>query len=321
MDSVKSMLAQFFPPAPTFTDKDVPKQPGRVFIVTGGNKGVGFELVKALYPTGATVYMASRSQERAETAITKITSADPSLASNLKFLHLDLGDLATIKASVAAFTAQESRLDIIWNNAGIGAGPVGAKTEQNIEALIGVNCIGPLLFTQLLFPQLREAAKSAPRGSVRVVWTSSFLAESYSPNGGVDFKLLEQGGGKNPLVDYAASKAGNWFLATETAKRVGDEGIIGVVQNPGNLQTEIYDGQSKLLMLFVNRILYPPIFGAYTGLYAAFSPDITMEKQGAYIIPWGQIHTLPRKDIYDAIEQGQAERFWQWCEDQWKPYI
>lgn len=60
--SLKSMRTQFFPPSPTFTEKDVPSQSGRVFIVTGGNAGSGFELYKMLYTTGATVYMATRSQ-------------------------------------------------------------------------------------------------------------------------------------------------------------------------------------------------------------------------------------------------------------------
>lgn len=64
--ALSSMMTQFWPPPPTFTEKDVPSQEGRVFIVTGGNQGVGYELIKMLYPTGAVIYMASRSPERAE---------------------------------------------------------------------------------------------------------------------------------------------------------------------------------------------------------------------------------------------------------------
>jgi hypothetical protein len=60
--NVRNLYNQSYPPAPTFTEEDVPSQQGKVFVVTGGNAGVGFELIKLLYPTGATVYMASRSQ-------------------------------------------------------------------------------------------------------------------------------------------------------------------------------------------------------------------------------------------------------------------
>ncbi|KAM0177650.1 hypothetical protein ACHAPC_008749 [Botrytis cinerea] len=170
-----SMKTQYFPPAPTFTEKDVGAQTGKVFIVTGGNQGVGFELIKMLYPTGATVYMASRSEERAAEATKIITSSDPSNVSRLKFLHLDLSDLNSVRSAAQKFAKQETRLDILLNNAGVGGEPVGSKTKQGIELHIGVNVIAPLLLTQLLHPQLRTAATSSPKASVRVIWTSSWM--------------------------------------------------------------------------------------------------------------------------------------------------
>jgi hypothetical protein len=61
----RSVINQFYPPAPAFTEKDVPDQTGRIFMVTGGNAGIGFELCKMLYGTGATIYIASRSKVKA----------------------------------------------------------------------------------------------------------------------------------------------------------------------------------------------------------------------------------------------------------------
>ncbi|EQB48486.1 hypothetical protein CGLO_12274 [Colletotrichum gloeosporioides Cg-14] len=52
----------YYPPKPSFTKEHVGPQNGRVFIITGGNAGVGYELVKLLYTAGATEYMASRSK-------------------------------------------------------------------------------------------------------------------------------------------------------------------------------------------------------------------------------------------------------------------
>lgn len=62
--SLRSTLTQIYPPKPGFTEKNVPtgSQRGRVFIVTGGNAGIGLELTKILYAAGATVYIASRSK-------------------------------------------------------------------------------------------------------------------------------------------------------------------------------------------------------------------------------------------------------------------
>lgn len=315
--SFASFRTQYWPPAPKFIEKDVTTQAGKVFIVTGGNQGVGFELIKMLYPTGATIYMASRSKERAEEAMKSVVSADESGASRLKFLHYDLNDLATVRTAAKTFLEQESRLDILWNNAGIGAAAVGSKTKQGIEAHMGVNVLGPLLFTQLVLPKMQYAASVAAKNSVRIVWTSSWMMESNSPLGGFNPKDVENGGANDAYTNYATSKAANWMLAHEAGQRYGKDGIISVVQNPGNLSTHIYDTQSRIFMFFVKMVLYPPKMGAYTELFAGLSDEVTEDSQGAYIIPWGRIQERnPREDIYKALDEGKGKLLWEWCEAQ-----
>ncbi|KAJ0375671.1 hypothetical protein COL26b_006177 [Colletotrichum chrysophilum] len=78
--SLRATLTQIYPPKPTFTEADVPanSQSGRVFIVRGGNAGIGLELTKILYAAGATVYIASRSKDKVEAAIRNITTNLPS---------------------------------------------------------------------------------------------------------------------------------------------------------------------------------------------------------------------------------------------------
>ena len=326
----QSMWTQWFPPAPTFTEKDIPSQAGKVFIVTGGNSGIGLELIKILYSAGATIYMATRSETKAHTAIAAVKASDPSTSTTpgqLKYLHLDLDDLATIKASASAFAAQESRLDILWNNAGIASVPAGNKTAQNLEQHMGVNCVAPYLFTQLLLPQLREAAKTSLPASVRVVWTSSWMAESQAPKGGVDFEELAKGGSGDKNRNYGASKAGNWLLAVEGARRYGATGIINVVQNPGNLQSNVWRHIPKLMLMMLTPLLHKSKLGAYTELYAGLSPDVTVEENGSYILPWGRLQKAnPRKDIITAMkreEEGEsaiAQKFRDWCDEQTKQY-
>ncbi|KAF7596253.1 hypothetical protein BBP40_002786 [Aspergillus hancockii] len=148
--SLGATLTQIYPPRPAFTEANVPagSQNGSVFIVTGGNSDVGFELCKILYAAGATVYMASRSQATAEVAIKEITAAAES------------------------FAQKEEKLDVLWNNAGTGANGVtiGQRTAQGLESMIGMHCVATLLFTQLLPPQLRAAtATSGTSGKTRVV--------------------------------------------------------------------------------------------------------------------------------------------------------
>lgn len=138
-DRLLDIKDQWLPPKPTFTETNVPRQDGRVFIVTGGNSGIGLALIKLLYPTGAKIYLACRSEERARAAIKEVVN-EAAAASNpgsLEYMHLDLNDLTTIKASAASFAQRESRLDILWNNAGIAGAPAGTKTKQDLEGHTG----------------------------------------------------------------------------------------------------------------------------------------------------------------------------------------
>ncbi|KAJ5578004.1 Short-chain dehydrogenase/reductase SDR [Penicillium hispanicum] len=331
--SLRNLHSQWFPPSPKFTEKDLPCQKDRVFLVTGGNAGVGFELCKILYGTGATIYMASRSKEKAEAAISAISAASPAPSNpgRIQFLRLDLNDLNSVKEAAATFAQQETKLDVLWNNAGTGANMVqpGAKTQQGFEAMVGMHCIATLLFTELLLPQLRAAVASSTPGFTRVVWTASFLAEGASPPNGIDFSALGRGT-SDRTRNYAVSKAGTWMIGREYSRRHRDEGIVSVIQNPGNLRAGTYAGVSPIAMFFINPVLHDPKFGAYTEMYAGLSSEISQETNGAYVIPWGRIRpdeACPRKDIVQAIvpsEQGglgYASKFWDWCEEQWKPFV
>lgn len=317
---IRSIWTQWYPPAPTFGAKDVGDQTGKVFLITGANAGIGYELAKSLYASGATIYMAGRDERRMLESIARIkeAAAAPTNPATLKFLYLDLADLTSVKRAAGDFAKWESKLDILWNNAGLGGAPVGTTTAQNIEGHIGTNCVAPLLFTQLVLPQLRKAATDVSHGTVRVIWSGSAMVDTHSKTGGIDFNDIEAGKTTNTITDYAASKVGNWFLSIEAAKAWGPYGISSVVQNPGNLDTGAYRYQSAFL-IFVLRLftLYKAEYGAYTLLYSGLSEEV---QNGDFIWPWGRKAKSERKDIHEEIEKGASERFWKWCEETAKPY-
>ena len=110
--TAKNAFGQSFRiPEPPLTGKNLPSQAGRVHIVTGGYGGCGFELSKILYNANAVVYVAGRSQEKADKAIAAITQSSPDSKGRVEFMKVDLADLASIKPAVDAFLAKESRLD------------------------------------------------------------------------------------------------------------------------------------------------------------------------------------------------------------------
>ncbi|KAL2008518.1 hypothetical protein VTN00DRAFT_6712 [Thermoascus crustaceus] len=322
-----AQFSQFFPPRPTFTEADVSSQNGKVFLVTGAASGIGFELAKMLYRKGGKVYIAGRSEKKARQAIKDIQSAVPE-GGSLEFLFLELDDLSSIKASVEAFKAKESKLDVLWNNAGVSQPPLGSVSKQGFELQLATNCLGPFLFTQLLLPLLEAAAAenaSSSPGSVRVVWTSSQVVELSAPPEGIIMSELSAPP-KDNVRNYVTSKAGNWFLAAELARRIGPaHGIISVAQNPGAANTNLLR-HAKWMKYLSWPLLHKARLAANTELYAGLSPDITIEKNGCYIVPWGRISESLRKDLVDATKlkenegTGRAKEFWEFCEEKTKDY-
>lgn len=254
---------------------------GQVYIVTGANSGVGKELAHILYSKDAKVYVAARSEEKAAKAIEEIKERSPRSAGELAFIHLDLADLTTIKASAQAFLSRESKLDVLFNNAGVMDPPEGAKTAQGYDMQLGTNNVGTFMFTQLLAPTLVATAKAEPSGTVRVVWVSSSATEIFGPTGGVELDNLDYHNERSSSIKYGISKAGNYLHSTEFAKRYRDDGVVSVSLNPGNLDSQLFRTQGWILQRALRLLaLYPPIYGAYTELFAGLSSDVTLEKSG-----------------------------------------
>lgn len=321
-------LSQLFPPRPVFTEKNVPDLTDKVYIVTGANTGIGKELARILYSKNARVYVAARSKEKASKAIADIKEDFPASLGELVFMHLDLADLSTISSSVQQFLDRESTLHVLFNNAGVMTPPHGSTTTQGYELQLGVNNIGTFMFTKLLTPTLVATAKTEKPGTVRVIWVSSSAAESpSSAQGGVNMDDIEKRKDKTPFTCYALSKAGNYLHGVEMAKRFETEGIISIPLNPGNLNSELYRTQRPWVAWIIRTfVLYPPVYGAYTQLFAGLSPAVTADKSGKWVGPWGRFLTV-RSDLVLASKPkadgglGTSEAFWEWCESKIKPHL
>lgn len=207
----------------------------QVFLVTGANTGIGKEVARVLYAKNGTVWIGARSQEKAEAAMAEIRRACPdsptTTTGRLEFLRLDLGDLEAVRRAADDFRARNDgrKLHVLFNNAGVMFPPKGSKTAQGYELQLGTNCLGPFLLTKLLTPMLAETAKTAPKDQVRVVWLSSSAAEHAIPRGGIDLDNLDYHKDVLYILKYGASKAGNYYYATEYARRHREDGIVSVV--------------------------------------------------------------------------------------------
>ncbi|KAF2010263.1 NAD(P)-binding protein [Aaosphaeria arxii CBS 175.79] len=286
-------IQSYFIPKPTLTKENLPDQSG--------------------------IYVAGRSPEKAEAAISKLKSEFPNSTGSLSFLKVDFSDFSTIEPEAEEFLSKETRLDVLTNNAGVMIPPLGSKDKHGHELQIGTNMLGPYLFTKLLVPIVKSTVAKAPAGSVRITWGSSGVATT-SPENGMIFDAdgnLEQG--SSPQVDYTVSEAANFYLASQFARLYAKDGIISVSWNPGNLETDLQSHANWIQKFIMSFVTHPARFGGYTEPWAGWSPAITASHKGAYIAPWGRIYPA-RKDIQAGTMSkeeggtGYAERFLAYCE-------
>ena len=237
------------PVAPSLTERNLPNQSGRVYLVTGATSGIGRELAQILYSADAKVWITARSQSKAEKTISDIRSRAPNSKGSLSTIIIDFDDLDTIKPAVERFLAQETHLDVLFNNAGVMIPPDGTKTKQGYEAQLGINCVAPFLLTSLLLPLLTQSVKQATStaGSTRIVWVSSSAVERFAPPGGIEMGNLDYRIPKGQWHKYGTSKAGNLFHASEFARRFASTGIVSVVRLAIN----------NLILQFTNELKRP----------------------------------------------------------------
>ncbi|CAI6094161.1 unnamed protein product [Clonostachys chloroleuca] len=324
---LRSAISQSFPPRAIFTEKDVPDLQGKVCIVTGSNTGVGKEIAQILYAKNAKVYLAARSEEKTRKAIDDIKAASPNTTKGqMEYLHLDLADLSAVRSASEEFLSKESQLHLLFNNAGLGYPEKGLQTAQGHELQLGVNCVGPFLFTQRLTPTIVSTARNCPKDSVRVIWASSSATEGYAVNGNwMDY--IEHPEKKSSFELYATSKMGNYFYGAEYAARHKADGVISVSLNPGHLDSDFWRSTGRFLNWLLRvTVLYPSVYGAYTNIFSAFSPQVTSERSGSFVAPWGRLWQVT-PDKANAVKPkkagglGVSQTFWEWSETQVKDYM
>ena len=249
-----------------FTDADVPDQSGRTFLVTGANTGLGFEATKVLAARGARVLLGCRSRERADAAADHIRAEQPD--ADLRIIDLDQADLASVRAAAEA-VAEEPRLDVLVNNAGIMGVPRGT-TADGFESHFGVNHLGTFALTAHLLEKLGESEGS------RVVVTSSLGHRAAKLN----FDRLGPDGRYNALERYTQSKLANVLHFTELDRRLRAAGAntIAVGCHPGVAETEL--ARHGGLMLKLSAPLFRVVSntaaqGAWPTLMAATAPGVS----------------------------------------------
>ncbi|KAF7308473.1 hypothetical protein HMN09_00696300 [Mycena chlorophos] len=312
MSPLLDMLSQSFPPKTKFTDSDVPDLSGKVMVVTGGNTGVGKETIRVLLNHNAKVYMASRSQPKADVAIAELKELT---GKDAVFLKLDLGDLKSVKTAAEEFLSKEPELHVLFNNGGVMMPPLDERTTDGYDLQFGTNVLGPFYLTKLLLPALLAAGKSS--GGARVVNTSSgmHLMNNLHFKAILDDKQRKKAGQQGL---YALSKFALVTYSTELGRRYADQGLVVTSLHPGVIKTDLHRHMTGALGAVINvmekTVLHDVSYGALTQLYAGTAVDAA-KLNGKYLIPWARVGK-PHPGTQDPK---LGAELWDWLEAQIAP--
>ncbi|KAL4941804.1 hypothetical protein BDV06DRAFT_235828 [Aspergillus oleicola] len=294
---------------------------GKVYLVTGGNTGVGYYTVAELVKKGARVYIGARSRGKAESAINGIKSEHAD--ADLHFLQMDLTDLQSVVNAAKQLREKEPKLHGLINNAGIMATPF-VLTADGFEAQWQTNYLSHWLLTWHLLDTLSATTREegSPPGAVRIVDVTSD-GHQFAPKAGIDFADLKQEKG-GIWSRYGMSKVGNILHAKQLNKLYGPNGseaeangiIWTAAVHPGHLDTNL-NRQTALPTCFNTILKAVGAYshareGAYNSVFAVASPDFKEADSGEYFVP-GQKRKQPSKV---AKDMELAQRLWAWTEEE-----
>jgi NAD(P)-dependent dehydrogenase (short-subunit alcohol dehydrogenase family) len=268
-----------------WTENDIPDLAGRIFIVTGGNSGIGYEAARALALKGGHVVLACRSREKGEAAAARIRSLHP--RAEVHVSELDVASLVSVRAFAERFLREHGRLDVLVNNAGVMAIP-RRETVDGFEMQIGTNHLGHFALTGLLLARIFESAPS------RVVTVSS-MQHAYGQFGALDAADLRFEHGYTKWGAYQRSKLANLYFAYELQRRleIDHPGVMSIACHPGYAATNLQamgpamTGSSvEAAVMAVGNKLFAQSArsGALPTLYAALAEGL---RGGEFIGPTG----------------------------------
>ncbi|MEU9017169.1 SDR family NAD(P)-dependent oxidoreductase [Actinomadura sp. NPDC048394] len=204
----------------------------QIALITGANKGIGFETARILGSGGRTVLIGARSEELGEKAAAELAGE----GIDARFVRIDVTDEAAVTAAAELIGAEHGRLDILVNNAGItstDASDLGRSTPPSRTAVAQVretfetNVFGFVAVTNAMLPLLRRS----PAG--RIVNVSSELGSltlHSDPSAPVH---------RVNLLPYNASKSALNAVTVAYAKELADTTVTVVAAAPGYCATDL----------------------------------------------------------------------------------
>lgn len=239
----------------------------KIALITGANKGIGYETARQLAAPDVTVLIGARDGVRGEEAEDSLRAE----GADARYVPLDVTDEESVARAAAWIDAEYGRLDILVNNAGTSS--VSRRTAlpsetslEDMRAVYDINVFGVVSVTNAMIPLLRRAE------AARIVNVSSEVG-SVSSQMGTKSPL---GSMMPPSAQYPSSKAAVNMLTAMYAKELRDTPIKVNCANPGWTATDFTGG----------RGVRTAAQGAEPSVYLA-----TLPEDGPSGILWGHLWT------------------------------
>jgi NAD(P)-dependent dehydrogenase (short-subunit alcohol dehydrogenase family) len=237
---------------------------GKTVVITGGTSGIGEVAAVALAQMGARIVLVARDKVRADTTLARLRDNGPGVAHSVHFA--DLLRLVEMKRVAAEIAEQESRIDVLINNAG-ALFATHQLTEDGLEYTFALNHMAYFVVTEGLRDRLSAS------GPARIINTASASHRGAT----LDFDDLQSAKRFGAIKAYGRSKLCNILFTCELARRLHGTDVTANCLHPGFVATHFGD-QSGALM---SRVIWlakffaiSPAKGAQTIVYLASSPDV-----------------------------------------------
>ncbi|MBJ9952165.1 MULTISPECIES: SDR family NAD(P)-dependent oxidoreductase [unclassified Acinetobacter] len=233
----------------------------KTIVITGANTGIGLATAEAFVKEGHHVILACRNPEKAQEAQQYLQSFG---TGQVDHITLDLNSLAQINAAANEIISKYSKIDVLVNNAGMMT-PQLEATEDGFEKQIGVNFLGPFLWTLKLLPLVQNSAQG------RII----NLASMMHVLGNIKPEIFKADQIKkyNGVLSYANSKLANLLFSNILAQQLQGTNVTSNALHPGGVDSEIYRELPKWQYAIIKLGLIPPSKPAELIKKMAFDPS------------------------------------------------
>ena len=271
----------------------------KVVLVTGATSGIGMAAAESFARLGASVWLLARSEERGERARATIVEATGNR--NIQVGLCDLSDLQSVRQFAERFSFEESRLDVLVNNAGL-LPDERMLSPDGIELTFATNVLGPFLLTNLLIPLLRESAPA------RIINVSS--GGMYTQGLHVDDLQSAHEEFDGPTA-YARTKRAEVVLTEQWAERLAGTGVVVHAMHPGWVDTPGVESSLPRFYNVTKPLLRTPRQGADTIVWLG-AAEAPARNSGSF---WHDRRSRPTHRVPWTKETAEdRERLWTECE-------